>query len=208
MKSIASDKLLIIGAGGHGKVVADIALTMNQWQKIAFLDDNKNIKISMGMEVIGDLKDVLRFGDKYDIFVAIGNNKIRENIQDELQESGAHIPILIHPSAIIGAEVEIGAGTAVMPGAVINCYSRIGQGCIINTGATIDHDNVIEKYVHISPGVHLGGTVRVGKSSWIGIGATVCNNVNITNECLIGAGAVVVRDIVKSGTYVGVPVRK
>lgn len=202
------DRLLIIGAGGHGKVVADIALKMDRWDYIAFLDDNDDIKTSMGIEVIGKSADMFRYIKDYDIFVAIGNNETRKVIQEKLEVEGASIPVLIHPDAIIGEKVEINAGTVVMAGVVVNCCTIIGKGCIINTGATIDHDNLIEDYVHISPGVHTAGAVRIGKGTWLGIGSIVSNNITITSGCTIGAGAVVVRDIDKSGTYVGVPARR
>ena len=202
------DKLLIIGAGGHGKVVADIALKMDRWKEIAFLDDNEDIKTSMGIEVIGKSADMYRYIKDYDIFVAIGTNEMRKIIQEKLEIRGANIPVLIHPEAVIGREVEIGVGTVIMAGVVVNCCTTIGKGCIINTGATIDHDNLIEDYVHISPGVHTAGAVRIGKGTWLGIGSIVSNNITITSGCTIGAGAVVVRDIDKSGTYVGVPARR
>lgn len=202
------DRLLIIGAGGHGKVVADIALKMDRWDYIAFLDDNDDIKTSMGIEVIGKSADMFRYIKDYDIFVAIGNNETRKVIQEKLEVEGASIPVLIHPDAIIGEKVEINAGTVVMAGVVVNCCTIIGKGCIINTGATIDHDNLIEDYVHISPGVHTAGAVRIGKGTWLGIGSIVSNNIKITSDCTIGAGSVVVRDIDKSGTYVGVPARR
>jgi sugar O-acyltransferase (sialic acid O-acetyltransferase NeuD family) len=202
------NKLLIIGASGHGRVVADIAMKMNRWQEIALLDDDENIQSPIRVKVIGKSNDAFTYINDYDVFVAIGNNKTREKIKTKLEMVGANIPTLIHPSAIIGEKVEVGIGTVVMAGVVINCCSSIGEGCIINTGAVIDHDNVIEDYVHISPGARLAGTVKVGQGSWLGIGSVVSNNVNIISGCMIGAGAVVVRDITEPGTYVGVPVRR
>ena len=202
------DKLIIIGASGHGKVVADIAIKMNKWQSFAFLDDDESIKTSMGLEVIGKTADAFTYKDEADFFVAIGNNAVRERVQVKLIEQGLNVLSLIHPSAVIGTDVEIGIGTAVMAGVVINSSTRIGKGCIINTSASLDHDNVIEDYVHISPGVNIAGTVKVGKGSWIGIGSVVSNNVNICSGCKVGAGAVVVKDITEPGTYVGVPVRR
>lgn len=202
------DKLLIIGASGHGKVIADIALKMNEWKDIEFLDDDESIKSSMGIDVMGKSSDVSKYIKSYDIFIAIGNNITREKIQEELESQGASIPVLIHPMAVIGEQVEFGTGTAIMAGVVINCCSKIGKGCIINTGASIDHDNHIEDYVHISPGVHTAGTVRIGKGTWLGVGSNVSNNLNITSGCKVGAGAVVVKDITEPGTYVGVPARK
>ncbi|MFC7786758.1 acetyltransferase [Rossellomorea sp. GCM10028870] len=202
------NKLLIIGASGHGKVVADIALKMNKWDSISFMDDDESIESSMGIKVVGKSNDALELVKDYDIFVGIGNNTIREKIQNELEENGASIPTLIHPNAVIGEQVILASGTVVMAGVVINCGTNIGKGCILNTSSTIDHDNIIEDYVHISPGAHLAGTVKVGKRSWLGIGSIVSNNVNITSGCTIGAGTVVVKDITEAGTYVGVPMRK
>ncbi|HZK72306.1 MAG TPA: acetyltransferase [Clostridia bacterium] len=202
------ERLLIIGASGHGKVIADIAIKMNKWNNIAFLDDDEVLKESMGFKVIGTSENAFNYIEDSDIFVAIGNNTTREKVQVKLETAGTSIPTLVHPSAIIGEQVEIGLGTVIMAGVVINCCSKIGKGCIINTGSNLDHDNVIEDYVHISPGANLAGTVKVGKSSWLGIGSVVCNNVNICSECKVGAGAVVVKDIDEAGTYVGVPARR
>lgn len=201
-------KLLIIGASGHGKVIADIALKMKKWEQIAFLDDNGNIHSVMGFKVIGRSRDALNFIKDFDIFVAIGDNRIREKIQEKLESKGASIPTLVHPSAVVGEQVNMLSGTVVMGGAVINSCTTIGKGCIINTGATIDHDNIIGDYVHISPGAHLAGTVRVGRGTWLGIGSVVSNNIEITSWCMIGAGAVVVKNISETGTYVGVPAKK
>jgi len=203
-----NDKLLIIGASGHGKVIADIALKMNKWNRIAFLDDDDSIIKSLGLEVMGKSTDAFKYLKYFDIFVAIGNNATREKIQLKLEELDASIPVLIHPDTIIGEQVSVGKGTAIMAGVVINCCTNIGSGCIINTSSTIDHDNIIEDYVHISPGVHLAGTVKVGKGTWLGIGSVVSNNINITSDCKVGAGAVVFKDITEIGTYVGVPARR
>lgn len=208
MSKVTKDKLIIIGASGHGKVVADIALKMNKWERVCFLDDNESFKTSLGLQVIGKSGDIDAFIGEWDIFVAIGDNSIREKIQQELEVQAANIPVLIHPNAILGEEVEISAGTVVMAGVVINCSTKVGKGCIINTGSTIDHDNLIEDFVHISPGVHLAGTVKVGRTSWLGIGSVISNNISITPDTIIGAAALVVKDINEAGVYVGVPVKK
>lgn len=203
-----SDQLIIIGASGHGKVVADIALKMNKWNSIVFLDDDKSKKTCLGFEVVGKFSDAHFYIDKADFFVAIGSNTTREKLQSSLEKQGASMATLIYPSAIVGIDVAIGNGTVIMAGVVINSSTRIGKGCIINTSATLDHDNAIEDYVHVSPGTKIAGTVKVGKGTWLGIGSVVSNNVKITSECIVGAGAVVVKDIIEPGIYVGVPVRK
>lgn len=202
------NKLLIIGAGGHGKVCADIALKMDRWKEIAFLDDDQTKKEVMGLKIIGALKDLIRFIEEYDIFIAIGDNETRQKLFKKIEQYDVDIPILIHPSAVISNQVEIGCGTVLVAGSIVNLNTKIGKGCIINTGATIDHDNIIEDFVHVSPGVKLAGNVRIGTKTWLGIGCTVINNINITNNCIIGAGSVIINNIDKQGVYVGTPAKK
>lgn len=191
------NKLIIIGASGHGKVIADIAIK-NGYSDIVFLDDDENIKECAGFPVVGKTCEAINMdGDK---IIAIGNAMIRERMQSSLDTV-----TLIHPSASISRRVYIGKGTVVMAGAVINSDSKIGDGCIINTGASIDHDCTIGKFSHISVGSHLAGSVEIGDRTWVGAGAVVSNNISICDDCTIGAGAVVVKNIDKSGIYVGVP---
>ena len=199
-------RIVIIGASGHGKVIADIA-KKNGYAEIVFLDDNKLIKEYNGYPVVGTSEDTNQYGDS-DFIVAIGNAQIRQEIQTRLIETGRHLTTLIHPSAVVGENVSLDIGTVVMAGAVINPCTKIGKGCIINTCASVDHDCLIGNYSHISVGAHLAGTVTIGSRTWIGIGAVVSNNIKITGDCMIGAGAVVVKNISETGTYVGVPARK
>ena len=196
-------RILIIGASGHGKVVADIA-KLNGYESILFFDDNESLKECGKYPVVGKTTDINNF--EGDVIVAIGNSSIREKIQNSLYDRT--VPILIHPSAVIDSTVKISEGTVVMAGAVINADVVLGRGCIINTCSSVDHDCRIGDFVHVSVGAHIAGTVEIGERTWIGIGAAVSNNVSICSECMIGAGAVVVKDIDMEGTYVGVPVRK
>lgn len=200
-------KLLVLGASGDGKVVADIAL-QNEYSEIAFLDDNDKIKECLGFPVIGTISTYKEFINEYDFFIAIGNPATRKRIYENLVADGCSVVTLIHPSAIVARSVSIGFGTVVMAGAVINPSVKIGNGCIINTCASVDHDCILEDFVHISVGAHLAGTVVVKESTWIGIGAVVSNNLEIASGCMIGAGAVAVENINEKGTYVGVPARK
>lgn len=200
MEGTEVNKLIIIGASGHGKVIADIAVK-NGYKDIVFLDDDEKIDSCAGFLVVGKTGEVVDMdGDK---IVAIGNAEIRERISEKIETV-----TLIHPDAVISRRVELGKGTVVMAGAVINSDAKIGKGCIINTGASVDHDCVIESYCHISVGAHVAGNCRVGMKTWIGAGATVSNNVNICRNCMIGAGAVVIKDIKKTGTYFGVPAKE
>lgn len=201
MEGTELNRLVIIGASGHGKVIADIAL-LNGYEDIVFLDDDENIKVCAGFPVVGKTLDAYSIpGDK---IVAIGNAEIRERIQDKITD----VVTLIHPNAVISRRVEIGAGSVVMAGAIINSDSKIGRGCIINTGSSLDHDCVVNDFAHVSVGAHLAGMVTVGVRTWIGAGAVVINNLNICGDCMVGAGAVVVRDITKRGTYIGVPAKE
>ncbi len=197
--------LIIIGAGGHGKVIADIA-EKNGYTDIAFLDNNAAVKTCGKYKVIGSCDNAIRH-DGADFIVAVGNAKIRRELQTWLTENGLHVVSLIHPDAVVAESVTVGAGTAVMAGAVINPYVKIGKGCIINTCSSVDHDCNISDFVHVSVGAHVAGTVNIGNDTWIGAGATVSNNVKICSDCIIGAGAVVVKNTDKAGTYIGVPAK-
>ena len=198
------NRLIIVGAGGHGKVIADNALK-NGYETICFVDDQAQGEV-MGFPIIGVCADLEKLNDgKTDFVIGIGNNTVRKKIAQRYEINWVTI---IHPSAQIAFNVKIGKGTVVMANAVINACATVSEHCIINTGAIIEHDNVIENYVHISPNAALGGTVCVGALSHIGIGATVKNNIDICSECTIGAGAVVVKNITEKGIYVGIPIKR
>lgn len=196
-------RLNILGASGHGKVVADIA-KLNGYSEIYFYDDDTRITECAGHRVVGTENDFSTAIGHF--FVAIGNSWIRKRVMEKYRNYT--FPILIHPGAVVAEDVEIGYGSVVMAGAVINPGVRIGKGVIVNTSSSIDHDCTIGDYCHIAVGSHLCGTVISGEGSWIGAGATVSNNVNICGGCMIGAGAVVVKDINEPGTYIGVPAKK
>lgn len=199
-----SKKLVIIGASGHGKVIADIAIK-NGYEIVGFLDDNDAIQSILGFPVLGKVEDVPKYQGTCEFVIAIGDNVIRKKIAEQYDVEWA---TLIHPSAVIGMGVQIGKGSVVMANAVINPSAKVGQHCIINTGAIIEHDNVLADYVHVSPKVALAGTVCIGEGTHIGIGASVKNNLEIVGEVVVGAGAVVVKDICEKGVYIGVPARR
>lgn len=198
-------QIVIIGASGHGKVVADIAKKTG-YDEICFLDDNESLTECGGYAVLGKSSRYIDFD--CDIIVAIGNPKIRERIQNQVELTGKNVPTLVHPNASIAENVWLGKGTVVVAGAVINPGAHVGRGCIINTGASVDHDCNIADFVHVSVGAHVAGTVNVGIRTWIGAGATVSNNVNICGDCMIGAGAVVIKNIEEPGTYIGCPANR
>lgn len=201
--------IIIIGAGGHGKVILDIIENGNKFHRggviIDFLDDALPVGTDIcGYKVIGKIESCLKYPHA-EYIIAIGDNKTRKEIAEKYNLKYISI---VHPSAVIGKEVKIKSGSVIMANAVINSTSIIGSHSIINTGAIIEHDNVIDDYVHISPSATLGGNVKIGQCSWIGIGSVVSNNLSICDNCIIGAGAVVVKDITEAGMYAGVPVKK
>lgn len=189
------NRLVIIGASGHGKVIADIAT------KIVFLDDNESLSECAGFPVVGkSCQAVDSDGDK---IIAIGNAKIRERIQSTVESV-----TLVHPDAVVSRRVKIGEGSVVMAGTVINSDATIGKGCIIITGASVDHDCMIGDFAHVSVGAHVAGACHIGERTWVGAGATISNNVNVCSDCMIGAGAVVIKDMNEPGTYICVPVKE
>jgi sugar O-acyltransferase (sialic acid O-acetyltransferase NeuD family) len=201
-------RLAILGASGHGKVVADTAETVG-WSEIFFFDDAWPSCVANGIwPVIGTGKQLLERAKEFDgVVVAIGNNAIRLQKALALIQQGAKMATLIHPSAYVSRHAAVGAGSVIFAGAVVNAGASIGAGCILNTGSSVDHDCSLDDSVHISPGARLAGGVRVGQCSWVGIGACVKQMVEIGADVMVGAGAAVVTNVVDGATVVGVPAR-
>lgn len=200
-------KLLIIGAGGHGAVVANVADEMGAYEEIAFLDDGE-IQQCLTFSVIGKTQDIRQYVGEYEFFVAIGNGVTRKRVMESIQASGGKIATLVHPKAVIAKGVTLGEGTVVMAGAVIEPRAVVGKGCIINTLASLNHDSKMGDYTHISAGVVIGAIVTLGEHVFAGIGSIVISNVFVCPKTFLGAGCVVVKDINEEGTYVGVPARR
>lgn len=203
MKSLA-----ILGAGGHGKVVADAALCSG-WKEIVFFDDRWPNLNKVGIwEVQGDSSLFYNQSNLFDGYiVAIGNNAIR--LDKTINALNHNLPLvtIIHPSATISRFSTIGPGSLVCAKVAINCDTTIGMGAIINTGATIDHDCSLGDFVHVSPGANLASTIHVGDLSWIGIGSSIRQFITIGKRIIVGAGAAVVTNIPDDCTVVGVPAK-
>lgn len=194
--------VIIIGGGGHAKVVIDCIRSCED-QVVGILDDRMEPASSvLGVPVLGKIQEYTRFMD-CSFLIAIGNNYVRRKIAGMMQDVQWYTAI--HPRATVSRYAQIGHGSVVLANAVINPDAKIGCHCIINTGAIVEHDNQLGDYVHISPAAALGGTVCIGECSHVGIGAAVRDNLVICNDCVIGAGAAVVKNISERGVYVGVP---
>lgn len=198
--------VILVGAGGHAKVIADIIRASGD-SVAGYYDDfvPKGTKIQSA-EVLGTIDDISDKSGDEEYILAIGSNTLRKQIAERL----GYLPFYtaIHPSACIGSGVSIGAGSCVMPFAVLNAGAKAGRHCILNTHSVLEHESCLGDFVHLAPGSMLCGNVSVGSGSMIGASASVKNNVAIAPDCVIGAGAVVVKNIMAAGVYVGVPVRR
>jgi len=176
-----SKTLIILGAGGHGRVAADCAMELGLWQRVAFLDDFRTDSAGERQwPILGSLDTVFDLIKKNDeAFVAIGDGEVRSHWIQRLVEAGIRIATLIHPRANVSRFSSIGDGSIIAAGACVNIGADIGQGCIVNTGATVDHDCILGPCVHICPGANLAGNVRVDNHSWIGIGSCIKQNIHI-----------------------------
>ncbi|QAA31669.1 acetyltransferase [Clostridium manihotivorum] len=205
--------IVLVGGGGHCKVIIDIIESRKEYNVIGIVDNNQNLKDVLSVPVLGNDNILEELYDKgiSNAFVcigALGNIDIRNKVYNKLKKIGFKIPKLIHKNSYISSNVSIGEGTCVMAGVIINPDSQIGENCIINTGAIIEHDCIVSDNVHVSPGVKVGGGVKISYNTHIGIGSTIIQGVTIGNNVIIGAGSVVVNDFSDNILAFGVPAKK
>lgn len=198
-----NNRLVIIGAGGQGRVCAEAA-SLNGYDNIVFLDDRP----VNGINIIDSTDNFEKYISDSVFFVAIGDNRIRADFICRIRRSGGQIITIIHPGSVVSASAKIGAGTVVMAGAVVQADAVIGDGVILNTCSSVDHDCVIGNYSHVAVGARLAGAVMLGDYVFAGANCAVSNNLSITDNCIIGAGTAVICNLTKAGTYVGVPARR
>lgn len=201
-------KLAIVGASGHGKVIADIAEQLGFI--VNFYDDAYPSKAHIEhWPIHGTCDDLIALNNTStapnDVVVAIGNNDIRQQKIQLLKQNGFNLITLIAPTALISQYATIMQGSVVFEGSVINAFAKVGVGCIINTAAIVEHDCIIDDFTHICPNVALAGGVTVGRNSWVGIGSQVKQLVIIGDNCLIGAGSTVLKNIPDNVTAFGSP---
>lgn len=207
------EDIVIIGAGGHAKVIADIILKRRELFNenlniVGFLDDNfENLNYNkiFKIPILGkiDLIEKLESEKHYSYIIGIGSNTIRERIGNKYPYLNYYTAI--HPTAVLGLDISLENGSVVMANAVINSGTRIGKHCILNTGSLVEHDVIIGDFCHVSPNSVLCGTIKIGDKCWIGAGSTVIQNINLGKNIIIGAGSVIIKDIPDNCTVVGNP---
>lgn len=209
--------VLVYGASGHGRVVADSLMASGQ-QVVGFCDDDphkRGIDVGWAPRQGGRTRSVVAVGHQevvqlcrehgWVVALGIGSNTARRLVHQRLERDGVEVVAVVHPMTFVSPMASLGAGTVVMAGTVVNANAVIGPGVILNTGCTVDHDNHVDAFAHISPGAHLGGNVRVGEGTHVGIGASVRNDVVVGRWSIVGAGAAVVTDLPDHVVAVGVP---
>lgn len=200
-------KIVLIGNGGHSKVIQAMVHRTEGYELAGILDDSI-AKYYKDNNVFYDNTDNLaKYKDCYSFVIAIGDNYIRESLIKDKNLTDDNFTSIIDANAIIPPDVTIGTGTVIMPGVVINPGSTIGKHSIVNTRAVVEHDNTLGDFVHISPNVTLAGTVNVKDFVHVGSGATVIPNRTVNQNSVIGAGAVVTKDIEENSLAVGVPAK-
>ena len=206
-------RVLILGAGGHGRVVLDILLQAAQYQAVGFLDNNTEIhgRRVDGLPVLGVIDDLSAIAEKQNCtgaIVAIGDNGARRGLAQRVD--AAHIDLInaIHPSAALAHNATLGRNVVIAAGVVVCAHCQIGNSVILNTGCIIDYQTMIGEGTHICPGVRIAGRVKIEPGVFVGIGATVIPKITLGCEAIVGAGAVVIEDVPALATVVGVPARR
>lgn len=205
--------VIIVGAGGHAKVVIEILLTLSV--EIIGATDSNSERVGtciLGIPVVGTDEAILQYKSK-EIFLVNGIGsvalpRIRTGIFNRFKELGYSFITTVHPSAVVSSEVVLGEGSQIMAGAIIQPGCYIGENCIINTGTSVDHDCRIGSHVHLAPRVTLSGGVQIGDGVHVGTGATIIQGIQIGRNSIVGAGALVLKDVAENAKVIGVPARE
>ena len=204
-----SQPIVILGAGGHARVVADLCRCLGR-EVAGFLDPAQATDAQVGAaRVIGadDRLEDPAFVAAHEFALGVGDPTVRCRLGRAVAAVGGALPALVHPAACVAADAALGRGAVLLAGAIVNCGSRIGDHAILNTGSTLDHDGELGEGTQLGPGAHLGGDVRTGARVRIGIGASVIQGIRIGEDAVVGAGSAVIRDVAAGETVVGCPAR-
>ena len=203
---VIKTNLIVFGAGGHGRVVVDAAMAAG-WSIRAWIDDCPTSREQFGISITAAREIAWDQFVANAFVVAVGKNRVRAEIYERLVKLGLTPATVVHPSAVVSRQAQIGAGTMAAAGVVVNPAAGIGVDCILNTGCIVDHDCWVEAHCHLCPGVRLAGTVAVGSGSMIGTGAVILPGIKIGERCVIGAGALVTKDVADGLVAYGNPAR-
>lgn len=202
--------IYIVGAGGNGRVCAEVAECMGI-SVLGFIDSprHEGERVNGKSIPFRSLRELHQSGLHAEaaVFIAASRNVERVKQCEEARALGFQLPTLIHPSAVISPSCSIGEATVVMPGVIVNANTRVGRSCILNTACSVDHDSVVEDGAQICPGVHAASTVHYGEQCFVGTGASIKQLIRIGARAVIGAGSVVIRDVAADVTVVGNPAR-
>ena len=206
-------KCVVVGAGGHGRVVLDILINQGRHEVLGFIDSNSDLADRRvdGRRVLGDLDALPQIRDRMGVegaVVAIGDNGVRRDFADQIDHLGLTLVNAVHPSANLARNVTLGSNVVIAAGALVCAHCQIGDSVILNTGCIVDHESMIGTATHVCPGARLAGRVAIESGAFVGIGATVIQNIRIGYEAVVGAGAVVIADVNPLSTVVGVPAQE
>ena len=202
-------RVVVVGAGGHARSVCDILLATGAFEIVGLLDPGAGEGF-FDIPVLGGdalLPELIRSDRELGAFVALGDNRLREEKTRELERLGYGVVNAVSPHAVVSPHAKLGRGIAIMPGAIVNACADIGDGCVLNTNCSIDHDTLVGAFTHIAPGATLCGRVTVGRRCFIGAGATVIDTLQLGDDLVLGAGATAIRSLPGGHTAVGVPAR-
>jgi UDP-perosamine 4-acetyltransferase len=203
--------IVVVGAGGHGRVVLDVLVQGREHRVVGFLDSNRSLhgRRVDGRPVLGDMSALPSLASRgvEGAVVAIGDNGVRRAFAEDIEEAGLELINAIHPSANLANNVTVGKNVVIAAGALVCAHCQIADSVILNTGCIVDHESRIGTAVHVCPGARLAGRVIVDEGAFVGIGATIIQSVRIGSDAIVGAGAVVVSDVEPMSTVVGVPAR-
>jgi sugar O-acyltransferase (sialic acid O-acetyltransferase NeuD family) len=202
-------EIVVIGGGGHAKVVISILKKIADFHIVGYTDLKDNGPI-LGVPHLGEDSNLADLRNKEAVLAIgqVGLGHRREELWNRIKDHSADLATIISPHAIMNDDVQVDGGAVVMDGAIVNSGTTIGQGAIINTGSIVEHDTTIDSWVHIAPGATLSGGVKIGRYCMVGAGAVVIEGRSIVNDCIVGAGAVVIHDLMEPGVYAGCPARR
>ncbi len=204
---------VIVGCGGHGRVVLDVVRNARRFEPVCFVDSNEEFhgRHVDGIPVVGSVDELPRLRETQRIehaIVAIGDNGVRRKFAERIDSFGFQLISAVHPSANVALNANLGRNVVVAAGALVCAHAQIGDSVILDTGCIVDHESMIGTGTHVCPGARIAGRVVIESGAFVGIGSTVIQNLRVGYESVIGAGAVVIRDVAPLSTVVGVPARE